>query len=95
MAAEHHRIERKNVDHLLPAFGGVLLIDITAPDVARYQTARLESGAAGKTATLELATLRAILRRHRLWTGLQPDVSRARERDDVGASLTFEEDAAP
>lgn len=88
-----YRIESKNVDHLQPMFGAMLLIDITGTDIARYQTERLEAGAAGKTVNLELSTLRAILRRHRLWAGLQPDVSRARERDDVGTALTLDEEA--
>jgi integrase len=87
-----YRIESKNVDHLGPAFGALLLIDITATGIARYQSDRIESGAAGKTVNLELATLRAILRRHRLWSFLQPEVSRSRERDDVGTALSLDEE---
>lgn len=82
-----HRIESKNIDHLLPFFGRMLLSDIQGTDVARYQQIRSAEGAAGATVNLEVGTLRAILRRHRLWGNIQPDVKRRPERDDVGQSL--------
>jgi hypothetical protein len=50
---------------LKPVFGSLLLIDITAEDLADYKK-RLKEQAAPKTINLELGTLRAILRRHRL-----------------------------
>jgi integrase len=87
------RIERKNLDHLLPHFGKLLLADIDGQDIARYQQARAGDGASGKTVNLEIDTLRAILRRHRLWGRLQPDVKRRTERDDVGHALTADEEA--
>jgi hypothetical protein len=75
LAARSHRIEQVNIDkHLKPVFGAVLLLDITAEDIAEYQKIRLHEKAAAKTINLELGTLRAILRRHRLWADVQPDI---------------------
>jgi integrase len=85
--------ETYNVNHLLPHFGRKLLTDIATDDIARYQTARKHGGAAGKTINLEVATLRAIMRKHRLWAALQPDVKPVRVRTDVGRALSKDEEA--
>ena len=65
---------------------------MTADDIAGYQKDRLREGAAPKTINLELGTLRAILRRHRIWANLQPDVKMLTVRDDVGKALTVGEE---
>jgi integrase len=41
---------------------------------------------------LEVGTIRAILRRNRLWANLQPDVKMLPTRDDVGQAITPEEE---
>jgi integrase len=84
--------ETYNVNHLAPHFGRKLLTDITADQIARYQTARKEEGAAAKTINLETATLRAILRKHRLWAAIQPDVRPLAARTDIGRALSKEEE---
>ncbi len=86
------RIERKNLDHLGPVFGRLLLADIDGRDVAKYQQHRATEGASGATVNLEIGTLRGILRRHRLWANLQPDVKKRQEREDVGKALTLAEE---
>jgi integrase len=86
------RIESKSIDHLTPFFGKLLLIDITAKDIAAYQRGRASEGAAGATINLEVGTLRSILVRHRLWANLQPDVKKRPERDDVGVALDADEE---
>ena len=86
------RIESKNLDHLLPVLGRLLLADIDGRDVAKYQQHRATEGAAGATVNLEVGTLRSILRRHRLWANLQPDVKKRQERDDVGKALDLSEE---
>lgn len=53
---------------------------------------RLRAGASPKTINLEIGTLRAILRRHRLWAVMQPDVSMLTVREQVGKALTNEEE---
>ena len=93
LSAKSHRIEEVNIEnHLKPMLGSVLLIDIEADDIADYQKARLKEGASPKTINLEVGTLRAILRRHRLWANLQPDVKMLAVRDDIGRALTADEE---
>ena len=87
-------IERANLKHINPYFGKMLLCDIAADDIAHYQASRLEQGAAAKTVNLEVGTLRAILRKNRLWAAIQPDVRMLRVRDDVGRAISRDEEAA-
>ena len=81
-------IESMNLKHLKPSFGGLLICDIRGDDVAAYQSARLREKAAPKTINLEVGTLRAVLRKHRLWANIQPDVKMLRVRDDTGRALS-------
>ena len=82
-----------NIDnHLKPVFEPLLLIDIAAEDVADYQKVRLKDGASPKTINLEIGTLRSILRRHRLWADLQPDIRMLTVHDDVGRALAADEE---
>jgi integrase len=87
-------IERANLKHINPYFGKMLLCDVAADDIARYQAERLEKGAAPKTVNLEVGTLRAILRKNRLWAGVQPDVRMLRAREDVGRAISRDEEGA-
>jgi integrase len=87
-------IERANLKHINPYFGKMLLCDIAADDIARYQALRLEQGAAPKTVNLEVGTLRAILRKNRLWASIQPDVRMLRAREDIGRAISRDEEAA-
>ena len=93
LAPKSYAIEALNVEkHLNPVFGKMLLTDINADDVGRYQRSRLEQGAAPKTVNLEVGTLRAILRRHRLWERLRPDVGMLATPDDLGRALSEQEE---
>jgi integrase len=87
-------IEQANLAHLLPAFGKKLVSDITADHISAYQAERLKHSAAPKTINLEVATLRSVLIKHRLWANLQPDVRMLKVAEDVGRALTPEEEAA-
>jgi integrase len=87
-------IERANLKHINPYFGKMLLCDIAADDISRYQASRLEKGAAPKTVNLEVGTLRAILRKNRLWASIQPDVRMLRAREDMGRAISQSEEAA-
>jgi integrase len=71
----------------------MLLCDIAADDIARYQASRLEQRAAAKTSNLEVGTLRAILRKNRLWAAIQPDVKMLRVREDLGRAISRDEEA--
>jgi len=85
-------IERANLKHLNPFFGKMLACDIRGEDIARYQAARLQERAAPKTVNLELGTVRAVLRKNRLWFAIQADVRMLRARDDVGQAITREQE---
>jgi integrase len=87
-------IERANLKHINPYFGKMLLCDIAADDIGHYQASRLEHGAAPKTVNLEVGTLRAILRKNRLWASIQPDVRMLRAREDIGRAISRDEEAA-
>jgi integrase len=93
LAESSLRIEKTSVDRLLPVFGGRLVSDIEARDIAKYQQERTKEGAAGGTVNLEIGTLRAILRRNGQWARVQPDVRLLPEKDDVGKALDAEEEA--
>ena len=94
LADRSHEIERANLRHLLPTFGKQLISDVDGKDISRYQQDRVESGASPKTVNLEIGTLRAILRRNRLWAEIQPDVRMLPTRDDIGRAITPEEEQA-
>ena len=78
-------IETTNLEHLKPHFARMLVTDITDRDIAAYQQARQDANAAHKTINNEVGTARAILRRHRLWAQLAPDVRLLPVRTDVGS----------
>ena len=87
-APKTYVIETTNLEHLKPHFGRLLVTDITDRDIAEYQQARQDGGTAPKTVNNEVGTLRAILRRHRLWAQLAPDVRMLPVRTDLGVALT-------
>jgi integrase len=91
-APKSYEVEERNLKHLKPAFGSLLLIDITAEDIADYQKTRLKAGASPKTINLEVGTLRAILRRHRMWANIQPDVKMMSVNETTGKALTDDEE---
>jgi integrase len=94
LASSSHRIERDNLKHLRPHFEKQLITDIQGRDVSRYQQDRLADGASPKTVNLEVGTLRAILRRYRVWAGIQQDVRMLATNDDIGHALNTEEESA-
>ena len=47
-------IEKLNLKHLKPVFGGMLLCDISGDNIAAYQSRRLRQDAAPKTINLEV-----------------------------------------
>jgi|ERR1019366_5584621 integrase len=85
-------IERSNLKHLLPTFGAKLLTDINADSINVYIGARLQEAAA-KTVMLEIGTMRAILRKHRLWGALLPDIDLPKVDNNIGRALSPEEES--
>jgi integrase len=94
LAERSYAIEEANLKHIRPVFGKQLITDIDGKGISEYQHQRLEEKASPKTVNLEIGTLRAILRRNRLWAAIQPDVRMLATRDDVGRSVTPEEETA-
>jgi integrase len=86
------RIETANFRHLEGHFGGMLLSDIAADDISHYKVERKEQGASPRTIAMEIGSLRALMRKHRLWADLQPDVKLPRGREDVGRALGADEE---
>jgi integrase len=87
-------IERANLKHINPYFGKMLLCDIDGDNIGRYQALRLEQAASPKTVNLEVGTLRAVLRKNRLWATIQPDVRMLRVREDLGRAISCNEETA-
>jgi len=87
-------IQKNSVAHLLPVFGKKLLLGIEGKHIVAYQEQRTLQGASGRTVNIEIATLRAILKRFKQWERLQDDVVMLEERSDIGHALTAEEESA-
>jgi hypothetical protein len=85
---------RLAIGHLKEHFAGMLLSDISAAAIAGYQAKRSTEGAAGRTVNLDVAVLRAILRKAKLWGAISDDVQMLKERRDVGRALSPGEEAA-
>jgi integrase len=92
VAAKTHLIEKTNLKHILPILGKKLVSELDAADISRYQQHRLNEKAAPKTVNLEVGTIRAILRRHRLWANIQPDVRMLSVPDDIGKALSRDDE---
>jgi integrase len=85
-------IEKTNLGHLLPELGKLLVCDIEARDIAKYQEKRLQEGAAPKTINLEVGTLRAIMKRNGTWSRVQGDVRMLPGQEEVGRAILAEEE---
>ncbi len=72
-------------------FGKRLVSDITADDIGALQRKRQAEGLSGRQVNCEIATLRTILKRNRLWAEIAPDVKMLRERSDTGWALSHED----
>jgi len=80
------------ISHLAAYFGKQLLCDLSAEDLAVYQTRRKRQGVSNRTVNLELGVLRSILRRYRMWEAIAPDVDFLKESASPGRALTHEEE---
>jgi integrase len=94
VATNTQSITRLALKHLQLAFGPKLLCDITPQDIMDYQRIRLQSGAQGRTANIEIATLRQVLKASDMWLPLAGKVRMLRERHDVAMALTPQQEHA-
>ncbi len=83
---------RQYLGKLSREFGGRLVSDITADDIAALQRKRQGEGLSGRQINCEVATLRAILKHYGLWGGIGHRVKMLRERSDTGRALSLEDE---
>jgi integrase len=76
---------------LLPAFGGKLLSEIRPTDITAFQAQRKKDGVSNRTVNMAVGSLRAILRKHRLWANIQPDVKPLKVKNEIGRALSADE----
>jgi integrase len=89
-------IEETNFAHLKKCFASCLLTDINAIDVGKYRDGRRNAGASLKTITLEIGTLRALLRFHDFdatWIAIRKKIKLAKA-EKIARCVTFHEQTA-
>ena len=80
------------ISHLTADFGKHLLCDLSAEDLAAYQTRRKRDGVSNRTVNFEVGVLRSILRRYRMWEAIAADVDFLKESPSPGRALTQDEE---
>jgi len=85
-----------DVSHLKKHLGTLLLSDIRDRDISDYINTRRIEKASDKTIRNEIGSLRAILKKHRLWAQLKDDGIRlpTGSAEDVGIALSPTDEAA-
>ena len=87
----NRKLETYNINSLLPYFGKKLLRNITVDDIGAFQAARKKQGVSPRTINMAVGSLRAILRKNRIWANLQPDVKMLKVKNEIGRALTPDE----
>jgi integrase len=93
-----HWAEKTNVlqeislRHLEPHFSRLLITDIKGEHISRYQQAKLKECASPRSINIDVALIRQLLKKHRRWANIQPDVKMLRERSDIGRALSKDEE---
>ena len=77
--------------HLEPHFAKKLLFEIRPEYIHAYQRARLKEGASGRSINIEIALIRLVLRKAKLWANIQDDVKPLSENRDTGRELSDDE----
>ncbi|MGB8477611.1 MAG: site-specific integrase [Acidobacteriaceae bacterium] len=80
--------------HLEPVFAKMLLSDISAQTISRYQSKRQEEEASGRSINIEIGLIRQVMIHHRIWQTIAPDVTMLSEREDIGRALSADEEAS-
>jgi len=86
-------IHSYNLAHLNKCFGKMLLTEITAERIGKYQATRKDEQASNRTINMEIGTLRMILKAAKLWRAIEDDVHMLTEDKNVGRALTPDEDS--
>lgn len=77
--------------HLQDHFGKLLLDEIRAEDISRYQRDRQKEGASNRSINIEVNLVRLLLRKEKLWNRIAENVSMLKERTDIGRELSDDE----
>ena len=85
-------VHQSSWQHLEPFFGKLLLSDIQASHISKYQRARQKEGASGRSINIEVGLIRQVMIHHRVWHSIAPDVKMLREREDIGRALSHDEE---
>jgi integrase len=93
IAPSTERSYKLAISHLTAEFGKKLLCDLSAADLAAYQTRRKRDRVSNRTVNLELGVLRSILRRYRMWEGISSDVDFLKDDPSPGRALTPDEES--
>ncbi len=91
-ASKTRELNRNSLAHLAPHFSKTLLLNLKGSDISRYQATRQKEGASARSINIEVGLVRQILRKHRRWADIQPDVHMLRERTDIGRALSPDEE---
>lgn len=83
---------KQYVGKLKKHFGNRLVSDINADDIAALQRKRQGEGLSGRTINCEIATLRAILKKNKLWAVIAEDVKPLPEHQGTGRALSIEDE---
>jgi integrase len=84
-------MHKNSLRHLKPHFGKLLLNEIDAKHISRYQRARQKENASNRTINIEVSLIRLVLRQAKLWNNLGDDVTLLKERTDIGRELSDDE----
>ena len=84
-------IHRTSLKHLDVVFKSRLLGEITHSAISKYQSKRKKEGASNRTINIEVATLRLLLKRNKLWRTIEDDVHMLSENEEIGRALELKE----
>jgi len=92
VAERTHQLEGNLLTPLRKFFGERVLLRIRAEDIAGYQRMRRATGISGRTLNMEIAVLRAMMKRAKVWSIVAEDVKLDRENTHVIGRVLNKED---
>ena len=84
-------VHKNSLSHLEPHFAKLMLSEITPALISKYQRARLKHKASPRSVNIEVALLRLVLRKAKLWHHIADDIHMLKERADIGRELSDDE----
>jgi integrase len=84
-------VHSNSLAHLRPHFAKLFLSEISPSKISGYQRKRLKEKASNRTVNIEVALIRLVLRKHKLWGNIEDEVKMLRENREVGRELSDDE----